>query len=124
MIDFNNATFVKLGPWDPREAQQELAPVLVPEEQIYLPFKAMRDSVTFTNKRIISLNVKGMSGKKRDYTSLPYSKIQAFSVETAGTVDMDSELVMWFAGLGRVKLEFNRNVDITVLNRLLSDQVL
>ena len=50
--------------------------------------------------------------------------LQAYSVETAGTLDYDSELVLWFSGLGRVKLEFGRGVDITTINRLIGDHVL
>ena len=124
MIDFQNATFVKLNPWDPAQARNDPALVLHPDEQVYLAFKGMRDSVTFTSKRILALNVQGMTGKKKDFTSLPYSKIQAYSVETAGTLDYDSELVLWFSGLGRVKLEFGRGVDITTINRLIGDHVL
>lgn len=124
MIDFHNASFVKLNAWDAGQARAELAPVLHPDEQVYLAFKGMRDSVTFTNKRIVALNVQGMTGKKKDYTSLPYGKIQAYSVETAGTFDLDSEMILWFSGLGRVKLEFARGVDITVINRLIGDHVL
>jgi hypothetical protein len=56
--------------------------------------------------------VPGMTGKKRDFTSLPYSKIQVSSIETAGTFDLDSELDLWFSGLGRVRLEFKGQVDI------------
>ena len=47
----------------------------------------MRDCVVFTSKRIIAVNVQGISGKKKDFTSLPLAKVQAFSVETAGTFD-------------------------------------
>lgn len=124
MIDFNNATFIKLNPWDLASAQKDLQQILHPDEQIYLAFKGMRDSVTFTSKRIIALNVQGMTGKKKDYTTLPYSKIQAYSVETAGTLDLDSELILWFSGLGKVKLDFGRGVDIYTINRLLGDTVL
>ncbi|WP_413452951.1 PH domain-containing protein [Georgenia phoenicis] len=98
--------------------------ILVDGESIYLAFKGIRDSVTFTSKRIVALNVQGMTGKKRDYTSLPYSRIQAFSVETAGTFDLDSEMELWFSGLGRIKLEFARGVDIRGLNRLIADHAL
>jgi len=124
LIDFQNASFIKLNAWDAGQAHAELAPVLHPDEQVYLAFKGIRDSVTFTSKRIVALNVQGITGKKKDYTSLPYGKIQAYSVETAGTFDLDSEMVLWFSGLGRVKLEFARGVDVTVLNRLIGDHVL
>jgi PH (Pleckstrin Homology) domain-containing protein len=101
MIDFQNASFVKLSPIDPETLIGDLGPLLIPQEQVFMSFKGMRDSVTFTNKRLIALNVQGITGKKRDYTSMPYSKIQAFSVETAGTFDLDAELELWFSGLGR-----------------------
>ncbi|GHD06187.1 PH domain-containing protein [Zhihengliuella salsuginis] len=55
-------------------------------------FRGIRDFVALTVKRIIAVNVQGIAGKMRDYTSLPYTKIQSFSVETAGTFDLDAEL--------------------------------
>ena len=58
--------------------------------------------------------------KKTDYGSLPYSKIQAFSVETAGGFDRDSELEIWLSGLGKVKLEFGADVDIRGIGRWLA----
>ena len=124
MIDFQNAAYAKLAEWSVASAATELDGILIEGETIYLAFKGIRDSVTFTSKRIIALNVQGMTGKKRDYTSLPYSRIQAFSVETAGTFDLDSEVDLWFSGLGRIKLEFARGVDIRSLNRLIADHVL
>jgi len=35
-------------------------------------YKAMRDGVVFTTKRIIAVNVQGITGSKKDFTSLPY----------------------------------------------------
>ena len=124
MIDFQNASYVKLSPWDPADAIKALDGILIAGEQVQLAFKGMRDSVTFTDKRIVALNVQGMTGKKKDFTSLPYGRIQAFSVETAGTFDLDSELELWFSGLGKVKLEFAGRVDIRSLGYLVADKVL
>ena len=124
MIDFQNAAYIKLNYWDPAEAWTALDGILVPGEQIHFTFKGVRDSVTFTDRRIVALNVQGLTGKKRDYTSLPYKSIQAFSVETAGTFDLESELDMWFSGLGKVRLEFNKKVDIRQLSHLVGDKVL
>ena len=53
-----------------------------------------------------------------------YSKIQAWSVETAGRFDLDAELELWFSGLGRVRLEFKGQVDIRTIGRLIGDYVL
>lgn len=124
MIDFQNGTFVKLGPVDPQTLAGDLQPLLIDGEQVHLAFKGMRDSVVFTDRRLISINVQGITGKKRDYTSLPLNRVQAWSVETAGTFDLDSELDLWFSGLGRVRLEFKGKVDIRHLSHLIGQHVL
>ena len=62
------------------------------QESVVATFRGIRDGIVFTNKRIIAINVQGLTGKKKDFTSLPYSKIQTFSVESAGVLDLDSEL--------------------------------
>lgn len=124
MIDFNNSSVFKLSPGNMADLAPELTPLLVPGEELLATFKGVRDSVAFTNKRLIALNVQGITGKKRDYTSLPYSKVQAFSVETAGTLDLDAELDLWFSGLGKVRLEFKGKVDVRALSKLIASYVL
>lgn len=124
MIDFNNASFMKLKEVPIKDGEKLVAPMLVDGEEIFHAFKTIRDMVIFTNKRIISINVQGLTGKKKDFTSMPYSKIQVFSVETAGTFDIDSELTLWFSGVGKVKFEFNSNFDISAFNKLLGKYVL
>ena len=121
MIDFTNSTIVKLKPSQPGE---DVMSMLVEGEQVFRSFQGMRDSVHFTSKRILCKNVQGITGKKTDYSSLPYSKVQAWSVETAGTFDRDCELEVWFSGLGKVRLEFSGSVDIHVIGRIIGDHVL
>ncbi|MCT7657442.1 PH domain-containing protein [Mycobacterium deserti] len=124
MIDFQNGTYVKLGPSDPQQVAAELAPILVDDERVHLSFRGMRDSVVFTDKRLIAINVQGLTGKKRDYSSLPYNKIQAWSIETAGRFDLDAELELWFSGLGKIRLDFKGQVDIRTIGKLIGDHVL
>lgn len=124
MIDFTNAAFVKMTPVNLKIFGHEVTPLLISGEEIIGAYQALRDGVVFTNKRIIAINAQGITGRKKDMTSLPYSKIQAFSVENAGTFDFDSELELWFSGLGKVKFEFAGNVDITELCKLISLHVL
>ena len=124
MIDFKNAEYLKLKPVDDSAYADKIRPMFVSGETIVGTFKAIRDGVVFTNKRIFVINVQGLTGKKVDYTSLPYSKIQAYSVETAGVIDLDSELDLWFSGLGRVKLEFVARANIGEICRMISEQVL
>lgn len=124
VIDFNNASFAKLKPVDNSAFEATIRPMFVDGEQILGTFKGMRDGVVFTNKRIVAINVQGLTGKKQDFTSLPYSKVQAFSVETAGVFDLDSELDLWFSGLGRVRFEFTTRADVSGICRLISQYIL
>jgi Bacterial PH domain len=124
VIDFEKASVLKLSPCDPRDIGSSVAPILINGEDITFAFRTARDHVVFTNKRIITVNVQGMTGRKRDFTSLPYNRIQAFSIETAGTFDLDTELELWFSGLGKVRLEFKGSVDIRELSRMIGSFVL
>jgi len=124
MIDFKNASFVKLSEVDNAEADKLVGAPLIDGESVQSAFKGMRDMVVFTNKRLIAVNVQGLIGKKTDYTSLPYSKIQAFSVESAGMFDRDSELELWFSGLGSVKFQFNALFDVKAFNKFLGNYIL
>ena len=124
MIDFNNTAFLKLRPVSDKTFASTITPMFVPGEEIIGSYQGIRDGVVFTNKRIFAINVQGITGKKKDFTSLPYSKIQAYSVETAGVLDLDSELELWFSGMGKIKLEFVSNANVTEICRLISMQVL
>lgn len=75
-------------------------------------------------KRIVAINVQGFTGTKKDFTSLPYSKIQSFSVETASVFDLDSEVEMWFSGLGKVKFEFTSKANVSEICKMISERVL
>jgi len=124
MIDFKNANFVKLRPVSNNEFSGMISPMFIPGEEIIQSFRGIRDGVVFTTKRIFAINVQGLTGKKKDFTSLPYSKIQAFSVETAGVLDLDSELDLWFSGMGNVRFEFVASADVSRICQMISARVL
>lgn len=124
MIDFKNANFVKLRSVSNSDFSEMISPMFISGEEIIQSFRGIRDGVVFTNKRIFAINVQGLTGKKKDFTSLPYSKIQAFSVETAGVLDLDSELDLWFSGMGNVKFEFVSSADVSKICQMISERVL
>ena len=124
MIDFSNAYFMKMKPVDNKAYSNLVEPMFVPNEFIIGCYQSVRDGVVFTNKRIIAINVQGITGKKKDFTSLPYSKIQAYSIETAGLLDTDCELDLWFSGLGKVRFEFIHTLNIAEICKLISEKVL
>ena len=124
MIDFNNARWVKLAAVNVETVRPGIAHLLLDEETLLIAAEGARDYVVFTDRRIIAVNAQGLTGNKKDFSSLPLSKIQAFSVETAGTFDRDCELEMWFSGLGKVRLEFAGNFDLGYVARLIASRIL
>lgn len=125
MIDFKNGALIKLKPLKANELYDDVAIFLIDGETLIASFQAIRDKVVFTNKRILSINMQGLTGKKVDYTSLPYSKVQAFSVETSGVFDMDCEIELMFSGVaGLVRFEVRGSFDIKGFNRVLSEHIL
>jgi hypothetical protein len=124
VIDFDKQSVFKLGEYSPDAVRNDIAPLLIDGEDVVSAFKGARDFVVFTDRRVIAVNVQGMTGKKRDFSSLPYAKVQAFSVETAGTFDLDAELDLWFSGLGKVRFEFKGSSDIRKIGQMIAQFVL
>ena len=124
VIDFNNASFFKLNMVGNDTFRAQITPILTDDEAILSTYKGIRDGVVFTTKRIIAINVQGITGKKKDFTSMPYSKIQTFSVETAGVLDWDSELELYFSSIGKIKFEFTGQSDIVTIGQMISQYIL
>ncbi|MFT4653301.1 MAG: hypothetical protein ACJA0G_001924 [Kangiellaceae bacterium] len=80
---------------DAGKVNAELSEVLADNEQVLHAYKMVRDLYVFTNKRMITIDKQGMTGKKVDYLSIPYKSITQFNVQTAGNFDTDCELKIW-----------------------------
>lgn len=124
MIDFENGDVFKLRKVKDEKVDNNILALLVPKEEIIGVYKSVRDYVVFTNRRFISANIQGVTGKRRDYTIMPYSKISVFSIETSGVFDMDSELQLFFSGVGRVTFEFTGSSDIVEIGQMISRHLL
>lgn len=99
-------------------------PLILPGESLKASFKGIRDRALFTDKRLIILNVKGLTGKKKEYIVVPYSKISSYSIETAGSFDLDSELKFWVSGLGGVQIEFLKGTNIMQIAQLINSHII
>ena len=125
MIDFNsNGFFARLKKVSPSDFGNIINEFLIDGENVVGAYKSVRDGVVFTNKRIIAINIQGLTGKKQDYTSIPYSKISTFSLETAGFFDLDSELELYLSGVGKVKFQFTGSTDVKEICRYISEYTL
>lgn len=125
-VNFNKDSVFNLKPIDAGDVRRELHGFLIPGEGVIAAFKTVRDQLVFTNKRIISIDVQGLTGTRKSYTSMPYSKISFFSVQTPGFGELlpDSELSITFSNNFVATFEFKGRVNIAELCQAISQYVL
>ncbi|MEI7637453.1 MAG: PH domain-containing protein [Syntrophus sp. (in: bacteria)] len=113
------------GVVDAEKLRSDYGQLILDGETIEVGFQVIRDTFVFTNKRLILVDIQGLTGKKIEYLSIPYNKITKFSIETAGTFDLDAELKLWI-GSDPAPLEkkFNKKVNIYDLQKVLATHVL
>lgn len=104
--------------------QRDFGRLLADDEQVYAGFKVIRDTWIFTDRRLILVDVQGMTGRKKEYVSIPYSKITMYSVETTGTFDLDAELKLWIGSNPQpIEKKFNKTVDVYAVQGLLTQLI-
>jgi len=99
--------------------------LLVDGEIIEAGYIVLRDTFLFTNKRLILVDIQGVSGRQIEYLSIPYSKITKFSVQTGESFDLNAELKLWI-GSDTIPLEkkFNKDLNIYDVQKVLASHVL
>jgi hypothetical protein len=110
---------------DIRGTEKDLQNILIANERVEQAYKVIRDLMVFTTKRLIIVDKQGVTGKKTDYHSIPYKTITHFSVETAGTFDLDAELNIWVSGSSApISKEFRKDKSIYDVQKVLASYVL
>ncbi|NBD24337.1 PH domain-containing protein [Paenibacillus glycinis] len=103
---------------------QDVNALLVKGEVPVAAYKTFRDTAVFTNKRLIVKDVQGMSGKKIEIYSLPYSSIDMWSTENAGGfLDFNAEVELWTKA-GHIKVKLQKGVDIRKFDMLIANALL
>ena len=125
-ISFNSGSVFNLKPISLEDIRVEVQGLLIRGEECVMAFRTVRDQLIFTNKRIISIDVQGLTGKRKQFTSMPYNKIQYFSIQTPGFLELipDSELMLVFTNGANVHFEFKGATDIGLISRVISEYVL
>ena len=108
------------------ELNKKYDKLLTADEEIELGFKLIRDTFIFTNKRLIFVNVQGITGSKTEYKSISYKSISRFSIETAGSFDLEAELKIWVSSEAQpsIKAQFNKSVNVYDVQKVLAHHVL
>ena len=105
---------------------KEYGKLLIEGEEIELGFKLIRDTFIFTTKRLILVEKQGITGSKVEYKSIIYKSISRFSVETAGTFDLEAELKIWVSSETNPSIvkQFNKSVNVYDVQNVLAHHVL
>jgi hypothetical protein len=100
--------------------------ILTEGEVMELGFKLIRDTFIFTSKRLILVDIQGLTGSKTEYLSIGYRNISRFSIETAGHFDLDAELKIWIASETNPSIvkRFNRSVNVYDVQKVLAHHAL
>lgn len=109
---------------DMDELQEEFSNILTDGEKIEEAFMLFRDLIVFTSRRLVLVDKQGLTGKRREYYTIPYKSIYEFSVETSGHFDLDSELTLFTAGAKEPrKIEFKSGDAIVKVQKLLASHL-
>lgn len=111
-------TFVNEVPVPP-----DVHELLVQGEQPFAAYKTLRDSAIFTNKRLIVRDAQGLTGKKVEIYSLPYSSINMWSTENAGRLDFNAEVELWTRA-GHITINLGKGVDVRRIDQIIANCVL
>lgn len=106
------------------EIPSDVQNMLLANEEAVCAYKTIRDVAIFTNKRLIVRDAQGLTGKKVEIYSLPYSSINMWSSENSGKLfDLNSEMELWTRA-GHIKINLQRGIDIRKLDNLIAQAVL
>ena len=113
------------GEADVGRIEEEFQSLLAPGERVEKAFQLVRDLIVFTDKRLVLVDKQGVTGKKREYVSVPYRHVVRFSTETAGHADLDSDVKVWTRGFpDPLTFDLPRGTAAEEVARLLAEHVL
>ncbi|KQT69491.1 cytoplasmic protein [Methylobacterium sp. Leaf465] len=108
----------------PAEVNQQMAGILTEGEPVQVAFRILRDLIVFTDRRLILVDKQGLTGRKVSYLTVPYRAITSFSVETAGSFDLDSELAIWVSGRGEpIRKTLKRGANIQAIQQAIAASI-
>lgn len=109
-----------------QDLEKDYGQLLTENESIEIGFKLVRDTFIFTSKRLILVDKQGLTGRKVEYLSVGYKSISRFSVETAGSFDLEAELKIWISSEQdpSISKKFNKSVNVYDVKKVLAQHIL
>ena len=98
--------------------------ILIDGEEAIAAYQTIRDNAVFTNKRLIIRDSQGLTGKKIEMYSIPYSSINMWSTENAGKLfDLNAEVELWTRA-GHFKINLKKGIDIRKFDKIIAQAIL
>ena len=121
-IDFDTDINIDLTQIDPSSVNKNIKAMLIDGEEIVDAYRTVRDQLVFTNKRMIAVDVKGITGKKQYFSSMPYKMVLYFNVQTVGFMELipDAELDIHFSNGHTAHFEFRGRCKIIEIAKMIS----
>lgn len=95
---------------------------LIPRgEEIIAAYRSGRGGAVFTARRAIAIDAKGITGKQKVVTVVPYSKVSAYAFEGASIRSFDGRLTLWNRGIGTITFAFEDRTDLGRIAAALAD---
>ena len=103
-----------------RREQAEWARLMGAGEQVSEVYRLGRSTLLFTNRRLVLVE-EGVTGRRVEYSSIPYRSISSFAVEAAGAFGADADLKIWVVGrTAPIERQFTNGVDVYAVQGLLA----
>ncbi len=120
MLRWYNGTLNKLRKISVDDVKNNTFDLLSDNEIIMSAYKRNKCYVIFTDQKIIVCNVRGLIGRKQDYTVIPYDRITSYSVRAKASVDNDCQLEVSIPGLWKVRFKFSGTCDVKSVIKMIS----
>jgi len=115
---FGKATAMSLD-----EVMEEFGDYLVDSEEfIIVAYEFIRDTIIFTNKRFIVVDVKGLSGKRKIIKSIKYDVVSSFTIETDSWLTASVKLSVWTDN-EKLRYKLSSKTDCAKLSRELTTRL-
>lgn len=101
---------------------KDVEKLLFAGERVQCCYATLRDYAVFTDKRLIIRDIQGITGTKVSSLTIPYGAMKMYSVETAGIIGVDADIMLW-TSVGNINLHLSRNIDTYEVCALIAKEI-
>ena len=123
MLEIKDKMVIKVSVAKPEITKDWAEDLISEHEYISMGFSSLTYNLVFTSKRIIIMNAKVITKKKKEFTSIPYSSISYYSIDTEGFLKNSTGLEIFVKDLGLLRIQFNSETDIKEIGKLIIDNM-